>query len=139
MKSLVRYVLTTLVLLSLALTGCAATATPGAPQATAAAGDTPVPAETAGTSDCGTVELQYWNPFTGPDGPFMGQMVDAFNAEHGEDITVVMTTQSDYYTQIATTAASETLPDVAIMHADQVATHAYRGVLRSMDDLVAEA
>ena len=22
-------------------------------------------------ADCGTVSLEYWNPFTGPDGPFM--------------------------------------------------------------------
>ncbi|MBK8129206.1 MAG: hypothetical protein IPK53_09915 [bacterium] len=74
---------------------------------------------------CGSVELQYWNPFTGPDGPLMGEMVEAFNAEH-ENINVVMTTQSEYYTQLGTAAASNTLPDVAIVHADQVATQAFR-------------
>ncbi|MBP6015171.1 MAG: ABC transporter substrate-binding protein [Candidatus Promineofilum sp.] len=90
----------------------------------------------AGT--CGPVELQYWNPFTGPDGPFMGEMVDAFNGSQ-ENINVVMTTQSEYYTQLSTAAASGTLPDVAIVHADQVATQAFRNVLRPIDDVVAAA
>ncbi len=53
--------------------------------------------------DCAAVSLEYWNPFTGPDGPFMGQIVDAFNAEH-ENIQVAMTTQSEYYTQLGTAA-----------------------------------
>jgi multiple sugar transport system substrate-binding protein len=86
-------------------------------------------------TSCGTVELAYWNPFTGPDGPFMGEMVDAFNSEHS-NIHVTMTTQGDYYTQLSTAAASDTLPDVAIVHADQLATQAYRNVIRPMDDVV---
>ena len=87
--------------------------------------------------ECGTVSLEYWNPFTGPDGPFMGEMVNAFN-EASPNISVTMTTQSEYYTQLSTAAASETLPQVAIVHADQIATHVYRNILRPMDDVVAE-
>jgi ABC-type glycerol-3-phosphate transport system substrate-binding protein len=60
---------------------------------------------TALPDDCGTVQLTYWNPFTGPDGPFMGQMVDAFNDEH-PNIQVTMNSQGDYYTQLTTAAAS---------------------------------
>lgn len=85
--------------------------------------------------ECSTVTLDYWNPFTGPDGPFMGQLVDAFNSEH-PNIQVAMTTQSEYYTQLSTAAASGTLPDVAIVHADQIATQVYRNILRPMDDIV---
>jgi multiple sugar transport system substrate-binding protein len=88
--------------------------------------------------DCGTVSLEYWNPFTGPDGPFMGQLVDAFNAAN-PNIVVTMTTQSEYYTQLSTAAASGTLPDVAIVHADQIATQVYRNVLRPIDSIVEEA
>jgi multiple sugar transport system substrate-binding protein len=91
---------------------------------------------TALPEDCGTVSLEYWNPFTGPDGPFMGELVNAFN-EANPNIVVTMTTQSEYYTQLSTSAASGTLPDVAIVHADQVATQVYRNILRPMDDLVA--
>lgn len=89
-------------------------------------------------ADCGTVNLEYWNPFTGPDGPFMGDMVTAFN-EANPNIQVVMTTQSEYYTQLSTAAASGTLPDVAIIHADQIATQVYRNVLRPMDDVIEAA
>lgn len=103
----------------------------------AACSPTPKPTEPETGTSCGTVELQYWNPFTGPDGPFMGQMVDAFNASQSE-IKVTMTSQGEYYTQLATAAAADTLPDVAIVHADQVPTQAFRNVLRPMDALVAE-
>ncbi|MDQ3461316.1 MAG: ABC transporter substrate-binding protein [Deinococcota bacterium] len=84
---------------------------------------------------CSAVELQYWNPFTGPDGPYMGQLVDRFNAEH-ETITVTMNTLPEYGTQLTTAAASDTLPDVAIIWADQVATFVFRNVFRPMDDIV---
>jgi multiple sugar transport system substrate-binding protein len=67
----------------------------------------------------------------------MGQMVDAFNAEHPE-IQVTMTSQGDYYTQLGTAAAADTLPDVAIVHADQIATQVFRNVLRPIDDLVTQ-
>ncbi|HEX8682060.1 MAG TPA: extracellular solute-binding protein, partial [Ardenticatenaceae bacterium] len=88
-------------------------------------------------AECGTVALDYWNPFTGPDGPFMGQMVDAFNAEN-PNIQVMMTTQAEYYTQLGTAQASNTLPDVAIVHADQVATQAFRNIIRPIpEDIVA--
>jgi multiple sugar transport system substrate-binding protein len=90
------------------------------------------------SAECGTVSLEYWNPFTGPDGPFMGELVTAFN-EANPNIVVTMTTQSEYYTQLSTAAASGTLPDVAIVHADQIATHVYRNILRPIDSIVEEA
>lgn len=129
MKTFARFVLPILMVLSILLSAC------GAPAATEASAQ-PV-AEQPAAEACGTVELQYWNPFTGPDGPFMGEMVEAFNASH-PDIKVTMTSQGEYYTQLATAAAADTLPDVAILHADQVATHVFRNMLRSMDDLVVE-
>lgn len=92
--------------------------------------------ETTLPESCGVVRLQYWNPFTGPDGPFMGQMVSAFNAAN-PNIQVTMTTQSEYYTQLSTAAASNSLPDVAVIHADQIATQVYRNILRPMNDIVA--
>jgi multiple sugar transport system substrate-binding protein len=97
--------------------------------------------ETAGVgtlpADCTTVALDYWNPFTGPDGPFMGTLTDSFNAAN-PNIQVVMTSQAEYYTQLGTAAASNSLPDVAIIHADQVATQAFRNVIRPIDDMVAQ-
>src|SRR3954469_15851191 len=86
-------------------------------------------------SDCSNVQLAYWNPFTGPDGPFMGKIVDAFNKDN-PNIQVKMTTQSDYYVKLATSQAADQLPDVAIVHADQLATQVWNNVIRPMDDLV---
>lgn len=124
MKNLARTIFPLLIVLSLLLSAC------GVPEAEEA--ETPV-----AEAGCGTVELEYWNPFTGPDGPFMGEMVTAFNASHPE-IIVTMTSMGEYYTQLSTAAAADTLPDVAIVHADQVATQAFRNVLRPIDDLVTD-
>ena len=126
------------ILLTAALMAAACAPAAAEPTATLPPAATAGPIATAVPSECGTVQLQYWNPFTGPDGPFMGQMVDAFNAEHPE-IQVTMTSQGEYYTQLTTAAAADTLPDVAIVHADQVATQAFRNVLRPIDELVTSA
>lgn len=126
------------ILLTAALMAAACAPAAAEPTATLPPAATAGPIATEVPSECGTVQLQYWNPFTGPDGPFMGQMVDAFNAEHPE-IQVTMTSQGEYYTQLTTAAAADTLPDVAIVHADQVATQAFRNVLRPIDELVASA
>ena len=116
----------------------------GSPAATATTGGgtTAATATTGGAGGamtlpegCTNVELSYWNPFTGPDGPFMGTLTEQFNSEN-PNIKATMTTQADYYTQIQTAAASDTLPDVAIIHADQVATWAFRNVLRPVDEMV---
>jgi multiple sugar transport system substrate-binding protein len=86
-------------------------------------------------ANCTNVALSFWNPFTGPDGPFMGKLVEGFNSKNPK-IKVTMTTQAEYYTQLGTAAASGTLPDVAIVHADQMATQVFNNILRPMDDMV---
>lgn len=112
--------------------GTEATAAPasgGAATASAGGGAMTLPAE------CSTVDLQYWNPFTGPDQPFMQTIVDNFNAAN-PNVKVTMTAQAEYNTQLSTAAASGTLPDVAIINEDQVATQAFNGVIRPMDDVL---
>jgi multiple sugar transport system substrate-binding protein len=86
-------------------------------------------------ANCSNVELAFWNPWTGPDGPHMGDEVNAFNQEN-PNIKVTMTTLADYYTKLATAAASDQLPDVAIIHVDQVPTWVFRNTIRPIDDLV---
>ena len=66
----------------LALTACGGGS--GAPQGGAAS-------EFTGEYTGPKVELDYWNGFTGGDGPFMKKMVEEFNAEH-ENIKVVPNT-----------------------------------------------
>jgi multiple sugar transport system substrate-binding protein len=121
--------------------GGAATTAPAAGGDGAAATTAPAAGgEAAGgalPAECSSVALDYWNPFTGPDGPFMGTLTDSFNAAN-PNIQVTMTSQAEYYTQLGTAAASNSLPDVAIVHADQVATQAFRNVIRPIDDLVSQ-
>jgi len=81
--------------------------------------------------------LQFWNPFTGGDGPAMAAMVDAFNAAH-PGIEVVMTSlvADDMYTKVMPAVGAGVGPDVAIMHLDQLATFAARNTLVPLEEVV---
>ncbi|HZG35983.1 MAG TPA: ABC transporter substrate-binding protein [Gaiellaceae bacterium] len=82
------------------------------------------------------VDLEFWNGFTGGDGPFMRDMVTQFNTEH-ENINVKMVVQQwgDYYQKVPTAVASGRGPDVGVMHVDTLATNAARNVIIPLDDL----
>ncbi|HEY0473961.1 MAG TPA: ABC transporter substrate-binding protein [Kribbella sp.] len=82
------------------------------------------------------VELDFWNGFTGGDGPFMRKIVDQFNSEH-PNIKVKMTVMqwADYYTKLPTAVGSGRGPAVAIMHVDSLATNAARNVIEPLDDV----
>ena len=82
------------------------------------------------------VDLQFWNGFTGGDGPFMRDMVDQFNTEN-ENIKVKMIVQEwgDYYQKVPTAVASGRGPDVGVMHVDTLATNAARNVIIPLDDV----
>ena len=48
------------------------------------------------------IQLQFWTPFTGPDGAYMERMVQQFNAEHAGKIEVeliILHRSDDYITQ----------------------------------------
>lgn len=81
------------------------------------------------------VTLEYWTPFTGPDGPFMQELVDQFNAEE-TGITVNMQILPDYYTEVNTAAQAGTLPHVGIMHLDQIPLNAENALITPVADLV---
>jgi multiple sugar transport system substrate-binding protein len=82
------------------------------------------------------VELAYWNGFTGGDGPFMQDLVEAFNAEH-ENITVVPNTieWGDFYQRLPAAVTQGEGPEVGVMHLDQLATMAARNVIVPLDGL----
>ena len=82
------------------------------------------------------VTLQFWNGFTGGDGPLMKKLVDTFNTEH-PNIKVTMNTQqwADYYAKLPSAVTAGKGPEVAIMHVDSVATNAARRVIQPLDDV----
>jgi multiple sugar transport system substrate-binding protein len=88
------------------------------------------------TYDGPSVDLAFWNGFTGGDGPFMRELVEQFTAEHG-NINVKMNTVEwvDYYQQVPAAVRSGQGPDVGIMHSDQLGTNAARGVIIPLDDV----
>jgi multiple sugar transport system substrate-binding protein len=81
------------------------------------------------------VTLEYWTPFTGPDGPFMQTLVDQFNDE-GTTITVNMSIVPEYYTELRTAAQGGTLPQVGIMHLDAIPQNAEDQIISPLGDLV---
>jgi multiple sugar transport system substrate-binding protein len=84
-----------------------------------------------------TVDLQFWNGFTGGDGPFMLKLVKQFNKEHpGVNVKMVVMQWGDYYQKVPQAVASGRGPDVGVMHIDQLATNAARNVIIPMDDVV---
>lgn len=81
-------------------------------------------------------QISYWNGFSGPDGQFMVNLVDQFNAENESGIQVTMTVQpfTEYYNTLNAAASSSTLPDVLQIHLDQIATSAVRGLIRPIPE-----
>ncbi|WP_353650312.1 ABC transporter substrate-binding protein [Nakamurella sp. A5-74] len=84
------------------------------------------------------VALQFWNGFTGGDGPVMKKLMEQFNTEH-PNIAVSMNTQqwADYYKKLPAAVSAGKGPDIGIMHVDSVATNAARSVIQPLDDVAA--
>ncbi|MDP9219163.1 MAG: ABC transporter substrate-binding protein [Actinomycetota bacterium] len=85
------------------------------------------------------VTLQYWNGFTGGDGPTMKKMVEDFNAAH-KNIEVKMTTiqWANYYQKVPTAVQNGKGPDVGIAHQDALAGLAARKTIQPLDDIAGE-
>lgn len=86
------------------------------------------------------VQLTFWNGLTGPDGTTMQSIVNAFNNTYKGKINVKMQAmQWDvYYSKILTTYASSssTKPHVGIIHSDQIARYAKKGILTELDSQI---
>ncbi len=109
---------------SLTLTGCGTNQADGKSDSGAAAG---------------TTQVQFWAPFSGPDGPRMKAIVEQYNqsqAEYKVDFQIVP--QSEYYKTIdLTLSSSKNDPDVLIMHGDQIPTYVEKNLLKDVTELAA--
>jgi multiple sugar transport system substrate-binding protein len=81
------------------------------------------------------VTLDFWNPFTGGDGPYLRGIVDAFNKET-PNVQVKFTTQKDLYASLHTAKAANRLPHVSIVHLDAIPQNASDGIFQPIDDLI---
>jgi multiple sugar transport system substrate-binding protein len=82
------------------------------------------------------VTLAFWNGLTGGDGPIMQKLVDNFNKEH-DNIKVKQTRiiWDEFYQKVPAAVSNGKAPDIAIMHADTLATNAARQVVQPLDDV----
>lgn len=82
------------------------------------------------------VELQFWNPFTGPDGAQFQTLVDTFNKKNPK-VKVTMTSMAadDLYSKLPVAVKSGNGPDVAVIHLSHVATVAAGGTLLGLEDV----
>jgi len=88
------------------------------------------------TYDGPKVTLQFWNGFTGGDGPFLRELVDQFSREQKNiDVHMTVLEWEDYYAKVPNAVASGSGPDVGIMHIDQLATNAARQVILPLDEV----
>jgi multiple sugar transport system substrate-binding protein len=83
------------------------------------------------------VTLDFWNGFTGGDGPQMLALVEAFEKQHSNvRVRMVTSRWEDFYTKLPAAVASGQGPDLALMHVDQIPTNAEHGTILPLDDLV---
>ncbi|MFG3438486.1 ABC transporter substrate-binding protein [Nonomuraea sp. NPDC047897] len=84
------------------------------------------------------VTLDYWNGFTGGDGPHMRAMLETFNKQFAGRIEVRNVTRrwEDLYPAMPTAITAGKGPDVAVIHNDWVGTFAARRTLLPLDDVV---
>src|SRR5665213_1698341 len=70
-------------------------------------------------SSNGTVELRFWNPFTGPDGHTMIEIVKQFNRDNPDIHVVVQRIEHDtYYNKLFVAGLGGRAPEVFVIHTD---------------------
>jgi multiple sugar transport system substrate-binding protein len=110
----------------------------GAPNATAASIAPVSSGGAGGLEPPGTaVNIDFWNPFTGGDGPYLRGIVDAFSKET-PNVKVKFTTQKDLYGALHAAKAANKLPHVSIVHLDAIPQNAADGIFAPIDDFIEE-
>jgi multiple sugar transport system substrate-binding protein len=88
-------------------------------------------------SSNGTVELRFWNPFTGPDGRTMIGIVKRFNQDNPDIHVIVQRIEHDtYYNKLFVAGLGGRAPHVFVVHTDTLSRFARARFLRSTDDMV---
>ncbi|QCJ40779.1 extracellular solute-binding protein [Bacillus sp. S3] len=93
-----------------------------------------------GTNDSAKNEIVYWNPFTGPDGENMKQIVNEYNKTNPKfKIKNVSIQADDMYKKIPTAVNSgKGIPDLTIVHAERIKQFVDSDLLTTYDDKLAD-
>ncbi|WLD92796.1 ABC transporter substrate-binding protein [Alkalihalobacillus sp. AL-G] len=83
-------------------------------------------------------EITFWAPFSGPDGPKMKEIVKEYNESQDKyKVNFQIVPQSEYYKSIDLAFNDKkNVPDLLIMHGDQIITYAKKDVLKNLDDII---
>lgn len=85
-------------------------------------------------------EISFWAPFSGADGPYMKEIVNAYNESQDDyEVNLQIVPQTDYYKNVDLAFNSgKNTPDVLIMHGDQIFTYSEKGVLKNLKEVLGE-
>jgi len=87
------------------------------------------------SSAAAPVKLTYWNGFTGPDGPAMLAVIDAFNKSQSEVVIENQTMPWDqFYQKFLAAASSSDGPNIIGVDPSYIRQYAKMGALASTDD-----
>lgn len=89
----------------------------------------------AETDASGKVTLDFWNGFTGPDGPALQKVIDDFNASQDKlEVTANIMPWDTLYQKVLTSVASSDGPDIIAMSASRMPQFASQGLFMGVDD-----
>lgn len=87
------------------------------------------------TNSDGKIVLDFWNGFTGPDGPALQQVVDDFNASQDEvEVKTNIMPWDTLYQKVLTSVAGSNGPDIIAMSASRIPQFADEGMFMPVDD-----
>jgi multiple sugar transport system substrate-binding protein len=128
-----------LVIVAMILSSCASTTTP-APQKPAEA--QPSMTEAPASTECKTpTKITYWDGLGAPDNVPMGELVKQYNAENKDCVQVeeIVLDWGTLYSKLPLDAKAGNLPCVSTMHMPFIRQYVDLGILKPVDDLVAQA
>ncbi|MDQ7879499.1 ABC transporter substrate-binding protein [Microbacterium sp. QXD-8] len=83
----------------------------------------------------GKIVLDFWNGFTGPDGPALQQVVDDFNDSQDEiEVKTNIMPWDTLYQKVLTSVAGNNGPDIIAMSASRIPQFADEGMFMPVDD-----
>ena len=94
----------------------------------------------AETDEDGKIVLDFWNGFTGPDGPALEAVVDDFNASQDRiEVKVNIMPWDTLYQKVLTSVASADGPDIVAMSASRMPQFSDEGLFLPVDDFYEDA
>ena len=82
-----------------------------------------------------TIELTFWNGFTGSDGALLADIVERFNQSNGKGIHITMDIMpwATFHEKLPSCISTKTAPDFVLLGSDNYASYAMNGMLKTMD------